>query len=715
MAAPPAPIPAAPARPRPRIAALDGLRGLALLGMLAWHAHVDWVKGGFARMTIFFVLSGYLAAASWLSLRRREVDRPYRTFWRRRVRRLVPLTVVGVALGVAVTAWFGTDGAVRNLRGDATSVVIGASNWRFLLNGQSYGELFERPSAFQHFWSLSLEEQCFWLLPVVLAGALALGGRRAWVLLLAAGAALAAIPLVVHHSPDAAYYGTHVRGGEFLVGVVLAVLLERHGGEVPERWRRPVQAVGAVSLAALVLVMLSVDRTLPWLCQGGLGLFAIPAVAVVAACRAGRGPATVVLSVAPLAIVGRAAFSIYVLHWPLFQVMTPERVGLDGGWLALAQITVGITVGLVAFRWLERPLMDSQRSLAPSGALGRLWADERRAVPALGAAAAVVVVAALAVPTPPAPYDLRALEARLSDGHHLEVDEARTVLETTPVVATAARPAVPLPNPADEVRIGFFGGSTSVALGAVGGPWTEQDPSIELAPGYARLGCGLVTEGLRTFGQTPEGEPKQAPPDDYCLDWQLRWPATATIQQLDVAVVMTGVWETADWVMGDPPTARHVGDPAFDLLLALRLHEAIDRFEERGVAVVLVTTPVIGEGADGTARQRRHLGPDHAQRVARFNELVQQVAAEHPGVEVIDYGGFVDGLAPETSAGWLPDGIHPTEAAGATIWRQFLGPALLDAVVPAPPAGDGPGGPVPLPPTTAAGPIDVGAVTPAEG
>jgi peptidoglycan/LPS O-acetylase OafA/YrhL len=419
------PAPGAPARPHDRVAALDGLRGLALLGMLAWHAQVGWVKGGFARMTIFFVLSGYLAAASWLSLRRREVERPFGTFWRRRVRRLLPLTVLGVALGVAVTAWIGSDAAVRNLRGDAASVLVGASNWRFLANGQSYGELFERPSAFQHFWSLSLEEQCFWLLPLVVAGAALVAGRRAWALVLGAGVALAAIPAVIAHSPDAAYYGTHVRGGEFLVGVTLALVLERSGGRVPDRWRTPVQVVGALSLAGLVLVMLTVDRSLGWLYQGGLGLFAIPAVAVVAACRAGRGPATVALSVAPLAMLGRAAFSIYALHWPLFQVMTPDRTGLHGGALAAAQMAVGIGVGLLVYRFVERPLLDAPR--APRTAAGRLWAQDRRALPLLAGGVAAVVVATLLVPRPPAPYDLRVLEARLSDGHDLDLDRARQV------------------------------------------------------------------------------------------------------------------------------------------------------------------------------------------------------------------------------------------------------------------------------------------------
>lgn len=671
--------PSAVARPVGRVAALDGLRGLALLGMLAWHAQVGWVKGGFARMTIFFVLSGYLATASWLSLRRRQDPRPFATFWRRRVRRLVPITLLGVALGVAVTAATGGDAARRALTGDAASVLGGLSNWRFLFSGQSYGELFERPSAFQHFWSLSLEEQCFWLLPLVLAGAGRFAGRRAWLAVAAAGTALCAIPAVVAHSPDAAYYGTHVRGGEFLVGAVLAMALAPHGGQIPPRWRRPVNVLGSLSLAALVLVMLTVDRTLSWLYEGGLGLFALPAVAVVAACRLDRGPTAAVLRVPPLPALGRAAFSIYALHWPLFQLLSPQRTGLAPGPAIAAQLAVGIGVGLVVHRVVERPLLEVGEGAGGTRRarlLRTVWTPDRRALPALGAAAVAVLAVAVAVPDPPAPYDLRRLEAELAAGTTVDLAEAQRVLEVAPVAVTA--PAARLAEP--EVRYGFFGGSSAVALGATGERFSARSERLELAPGYARLGCGLVTEGLRTHGSSSTGAPELAPPDDYCLGWDIRWPAAATLQDLDLAVVMAGVWEIADWRIGDPPTTTHLGDPGFDLLLALRLHDAVRAFEHRGIAVVLVTTPEVGDGRLGDVHERRHLGADHADRVARYNEILRLVAADHPDVTVIEYGSYVDRWTDAQRNDRLPDGIHATEAAGERIWDEFFGAELEGAV-----------------------------------
>src|SRR5690606_35695227 len=117
--------------------------------------------------------------------------------------------------------------------------------------------------AFQHLWSLSLEEQCLLALPLVLMLALGRTGserrRRAAALVTAGlGAALAAVPLFVEHTPDAAYYGTHVRAGEVLAGVTLALVLDRWGGSVPARWHRRVQAVGLTALAGLALVMVSV-------------------------------------------------------------------------------------------------------------------------------------------------------------------------------------------------------------------------------------------------------------------------------------------------------------------------------------------------------------------------------------------------------------------------------------------------------------------------
>ena len=653
-----------------RIAALDGLRGLALLGMLAWHAEVGWVKGGFARMTIFFVLSGYLATASWLSLRDRGTPRPFGTFWRRRARRLLPITLVGVALATAVTAWIGERGQVDDLPGDAGSVIAGVSNWRFLLADRSYGELFERPSAFQHFWSLSLEEQLFWLLPLLVAGAVLVARRRTWIATAVGAVALGVVvPLVVDHSPDAAYYGTHVRAGEFLAGVTLALVLHHHRGEVPARALGPVRVLGSVSLALLVLVMLTVERDHTWLYAGGMFLFAIPATLVVAATRAGRSPATAVLALPPLVWMGRAALSIYALHWPLFQLLDTDRTGLRSPWLPLVQVAVGVGVGLLVYRWAEEPLMARTRS----------GSTDRRLLPALGAAAAGILVVALLVPLPPAPYDLRELERQLSDGADIDLERSEMVLATRPAPPVPATPAEALAG-ADEVRIGLFGGSTSVVLGALGDDFAARSPLIDLQPGYARLGCGLLTEGERVHGRTPQGEPAFAPTDDYCLGWDVRWPAVVVEQDLDLAVIMTGVWETADWRLPGRDGVVAIGDPEVDARLLSALTTAIDAVHAQGAGVVLVTTPEIGLGADGQAREKRSIGPDHAERVARYNALLRFVAGARADVALVDYGATIDGLTDAERAELLPDGIHPTEAGARQLWDDSFGPALEQVV-----------------------------------
>ncbi len=638
-----------PRAPGRRVAAIDGLRGFALLGMLAWHAQVGWVKGGFARMTIFFVLSGYLATASLLSIRRKHPDGAFRKFWVRRARRLLPVSLLGVAFAMWAAVLMG--GSARDdLRGDALSVIGNVSNWRFLLADQSYGELFEHPSPFQHFWSLSLEEQCFWLLPVVLAGIGLLTRARAWLVVAALGAGLAAVPLVVPHTPDAAYYGTHVRAGEFLAGVALALAVQGWAGKVPERARPTLRWLGAGSLAVLAAVMLFMDRDLPWLYQGGLGLFAVPAVLVVLAALDERGPVQWILSADPLARIGRWAFPIYVLHWPIFLLMTPERVGIDGAALVGLQLAVSIALGAVVHHVFEKPLMQ-RRPVATGSASG--------VVPSAGAigiasVTAILVAFAVLIPshvhTGPEGFDLRVAEARANTSEHPEAPGA---------------------------AVGLFGGSTAAVLGAAAHDWTPSTPNLRSVAGSARLGCGLLTEGARVHGIDPlTGQALVDPPDDYCLDWAQSWASTVEAAGAQVALMVGGVWDTTDWQLPGEEGWRSIRDEPVAHTVKERLALAADLLAERGAHVALATTPLVGEGATGDVRQRRGLGDDHAERVRIYNELVVEVAGERPHVSVVDYGTFIDQLDPNTSRHWLPDGIHPTPQAALEIWSSFLGPQL---------------------------------------
>ncbi|MFI5293340.1 MAG: acyltransferase family protein, partial [Candidatus Limnocylindrales bacterium] len=338
-------------------------------------------------MTIFFVLAGFLAARSYLSIRRRQEARTFTAFWTRRARRLLPITTLGLAFAALVTLAIGSSRAQQSLAGDVTSVVANVSNWRFMIDDRSYGAMFENPSAFQHLWSLSVEEQWFLLIPVVLAVAALVGSRReAWGrhVVAAAAVALGLIPLVIAHTPDQAYFGTHVRGAEFLAGVWLALWLSHRDsiGWQPAQ-RRALAIAGSASLVLLVAVMLLVDRNQPWLYRGGMGLFAVPAALVVAACVTGAPTLERALGIAPLRWLGIAALSIYVLHWPLFQVV--EHLLPDTAYVTVVavQLAVAIGIGSAVHVLIERPL------LPPVAGAARLSAPSNRLVlvPAVGAMA----------------------------------------------------------------------------------------------------------------------------------------------------------------------------------------------------------------------------------------------------------------------------------------------------------------------------------------
>ena len=208
------------------------------------------------------------------------------------------MTLVGVGVAIAVTLAVGTAATRAALGGDVVSVLTYTSNWHFLDTGQSYGELFERRSAFQHYWSLSIEEQLFLVLPVLLAvgpcvlvdvvAAPAVGrarGRREW---------SSASCRWLSPSPDAVYFGTQTRLLEFLAGAALGG--ERH--DLVLAPPRPEYATVGRRAGWAGLqpqrswsTLVAVDRESAWLYEGGIHLFALPVVAVIAGHRrsASRG------------------------------------------------------------------------------------------------------------------------------------------------------------------------------------------------------------------------------------------------------------------------------------------------------------------------------------------------------------------------------------------------------------------------------------------
>ncbi len=668
----------APTRtPGRRVPALDGLRGFALTGMLLWHADVSWVKGGFVRMTIFFALSGFLATRSWRRILERDDSAGrFRTFWWRRARRLLPISYLGVAVAIATTVAVGTPEMRGRLGGDVLSVLGYVSNLRFWLSGQGYGELFTEPSLLQHYWTLSIEEQAFALLPLLLAGVALLVGTghvlRQMAVVSTITIVLVGLPVVVTHSADAVWYSSPIRIGEFCGGVALALWMAQDRTPRFDRWLR---TIGAASLVAVFGAVLLVPRDVEWLYRGGMGLFLVPTLGLLAAAARSDGIAATVLSFRPLVALGRWTFSIYVLHWPLFYVLDAERTGLDGWELATVRLAAAIALGAVLHVLVERPLMarPSEEPVrtglaggrAPRETLDRwanVWVPEgwwrtRPAAVALGAGAAALIVAGGLLPSGDDPYEWSAIEDQAVDVANMRMFN----------------------DDPGRVAVGIYGGSTALTLDLGGADFFRASDDVAIRPGVAKLACGLVTVGERTLGwDTGTWERETGEVDDECVTWRDTWPEVARISDADIALVIVGSWDTLDFAIDGETT--HVGEPDFDRLLLDELDTAVEAFRAAGIEQVqLATTPVIGRGRSGRVWEQRDLDDEHPVRVAAFNDLLRQVADTHADVAVVEYGAFIDSLSPETSAELLPDGVHPTDEGAVVIWDSFLGAAVVEA------------------------------------
>jgi peptidoglycan/LPS O-acetylase OafA/YrhL len=217
-----------------RVLALDGLRGVAVLAVIAFHEGV--LGGGFLGVDIFFVLSGFLITGLLLPGRSSSRGRAggLAAFWARRVRRLLPamillLLTIQVWLRVAAPAsqW-------RLVNGQTQAALAYVGNWYAVVARSGYWEAGAEQTPLLHLWSLAVEEQFYLAWPLVVSVMLALGrGRvRRWMTALTLGLAvvsLAATPLIYRlYGQDRAYYGTDTRVGVILLGAALAFHRNQH-------------------------------------------------------------------------------------------------------------------------------------------------------------------------------------------------------------------------------------------------------------------------------------------------------------------------------------------------------------------------------------------------------------------------------------------------------------------------------------------------------
>lgn len=369
-----------------RVGALDGLRGIALIAVLVYHAAPDVLGGGFLGVEMFFVLSGFLLITLLLDEeQRRGLIDPW-AYATRRLRRIAPALIVMLTVLAIAAPFLARDDAHRLPR-DILASVAGLTNWHLIDEGASYFAQAGRPSLVRHLWSIAVEVQAYIAIPFIAAILVRHSRRRSATLLLAGIATSATVMAVLYASPDPsrAYFGTDARIGALFAGALVAVLVrgrtdtEARLGRMTARASMLLFAAGAGSLC--VLFIAADERARLLYPAGFLATELCTAAVIVAALRPGRPQE--LLSNGSLRWLGRRSYGIYLWHWPLVALARP---GIDVSWprpaVAATGIGAAIVLGALSYRYVERPFL-----------LARTWA--RRPLPSITRVGAIGWVAAM--------------------------------------------------------------------------------------------------------------------------------------------------------------------------------------------------------------------------------------------------------------------------------------------------------------------------------
>lgn len=347
-----APAPAAETEPAKSTwwPGLDGLRGFGLCAVLIYHHDATKVPGGFFSVSLFFTLSGFLITTLLLREHERQGTIRLGAFWLRRVRRLMPVALLGLLLAAVVAKYTADPERLGGIVGDLRASLLNVANWRFAFADVTYADVFADPSPVKHYWSLAVEEQYYLFYPIVAVLALR-RSRLAFTVALAAMAVGSFAAQLLVTSPNRAYLGTDTRLSELAIGGLAAL------GWAALR-KRPsattLDVLGGVAAVVLLFAWATIKLSDPRLFQGLLPLHAaFTAVLVVAAIHGHLAPR--ITGAKPLAWLGARSYGVYVFHFPLYLLLTPERTGISGAPLLAAR--VGACVGLAAFvyRAVEQP------------------------------------------------------------------------------------------------------------------------------------------------------------------------------------------------------------------------------------------------------------------------------------------------------------------------------------------------------------------------
>jgi peptidoglycan/LPS O-acetylase OafA/YrhL len=373
----------------PYMPGLDGMRAIAVVAVMLYHANHDWLPGGFLGVEMFFVISGYLITLL-LMAEREETGRIHLlAFWGRRARRLLPALFVMLFLVLTYSMMFKSS-VLGKLRGDLVAGLLYVSNWYQIWVGQGYtaGSDFV---PLRHLWSLAVEEQFYVFWPIIMMLLMRRGGTRRLAMtarwLVGIAVVITVVTAVAYHSGrigecavtpdaywtvrgrcvskmDALYLSTITRSTGVLLGAAFAMVWRPRAIMRSQLRDRSglLDLVAVVGLAILGLEFwfLSVandeGEATAWLFRGGFLVTAVATLMVIAAVTHRYALTGRILSMRPLLWVGTRSYGLYLFHWPIYQIIR-EVAGVPLTWMEfVVAMMVTIPITEISYRFLEMPI-----------------------------------------------------------------------------------------------------------------------------------------------------------------------------------------------------------------------------------------------------------------------------------------------------------------------------------------------------------------------
>jgi peptidoglycan/LPS O-acetylase OafA/YrhL len=345
---------------------IDGLRAIAVLAVVGFHAAPARITGGFVGVDVFFVISGYLISGIVLKgLAEKKFS--FGEFYVRRIKRIFPALLL-VLSACCAFGWFAMLPIEYTQLGKHIAAAIG-----FVLNFVLWNEAgyFDREALLKpllHLWSLSIEEQFYLVWPALLLFVWNRGYRIAIVVAVIAALSFLLNVALVDRDPVAAFYMPFTRAWELMIGSLLACIersprstipAEGFWGEAagfPARWWREAASFAGLLMIFIATLVLSPERAFPgwWALLPTTGAFLIIWAGMQASIN------RYVLSLRPLVFIGLISYPLYLWHWPLLSFAWLDSVGDPSKLLRIALVIVSFVLAWLTYQVLERPIRSSR-------------------------------------------------------------------------------------------------------------------------------------------------------------------------------------------------------------------------------------------------------------------------------------------------------------------------------------------------------------------